>query len=78
MKYEQIAELLHGISERFDWEKVMEGEYIIGLKQVMLLATFSLHLQLLIFKSSFYTNEECYFHTRTGKTKHITGAWGSI
>lgn len=34
MKYEQIAELLNGISERFDWDKVMEGDYIIGLKQV--------------------------------------------
>ncbi|XP_028767411.1 glutamate--cysteine ligase, chloroplastic-like [Neltuma alba] len=33
MKYEQIAELLNGISERFDWDKVMEGDYIIGLKQ---------------------------------------------
>lgn len=34
MKYEQIAELLNGISERFDWDKIMEGENIIGLKQV--------------------------------------------
>lgn len=34
MKYEQIAELLNIISERFDWEKIMEGENIIGLKQV--------------------------------------------
>lgn len=34
MKYEQIAELLNGIAERFDWDKVMEGDYIIGLKQV--------------------------------------------
>ncbi|KAI4326958.1 hypothetical protein L6164_019468 [Bauhinia variegata] len=33
MKYEQIAELLNGISERFDWDKVMEGDKIIGLKQ---------------------------------------------
>ncbi|OIT36259.1 PREDICTED: glutamate--cysteine ligase, chloroplastic [Nicotiana attenuata] len=33
MKYEQIAELLNGIAERFDWEKVMEGDKIIGLKQ---------------------------------------------
>ncbi|KAJ8449254.1 hypothetical protein Cgig2_002386 [Carnegiea gigantea] len=33
MKYEQIAELLNGIAERFDWEKVMEGDNIIGLKQ---------------------------------------------
>ncbi|CAA3017486.1 glutamate--cysteine ligase, chloroplastic [Olea europaea subsp. europaea] len=33
MKYEQIAELLNGISERFDWEKIMEGDKIIGLKQ---------------------------------------------
>ncbi|KAL6986248.1 glutamate--cysteine ligase [Sarracenia purpurea var. burkii] len=33
MKYEQIAELLNGIAERFDWEKIMEGDNIIGLKQ---------------------------------------------
>ncbi|XP_057763781.1 glutamate--cysteine ligase, chloroplastic-like [Salvia miltiorrhiza] len=33
MKYEQIAELLNVISERFDWDKIMEGENIIGLKQ---------------------------------------------
>ncbi|CAN1300792.1 Glutamate--cysteine ligase, chloroplastic [Linum perenne] len=33
MKYEQIAELLNAIAERFDWDKVMEGDYIIGLKQ---------------------------------------------
>ncbi|CAK7335539.1 unnamed protein product [Dovyalis caffra] len=33
MKYEQIAELLHGIAERFDWDKIMEGDNIIGLKQ---------------------------------------------
>lgn len=33
MTYEQIAELLNGISERFDWDKVMEGDKIIGLKQ---------------------------------------------
>ncbi|CAI9772693.1 unnamed protein product [Fraxinus pennsylvanica] len=37
MKYEQIAELLNGISERFDWEKIMEGDKIIGLKQVGIL-----------------------------------------
>ena len=36
MKYEQIAELLNGIAERFDWEKVMEGDNIIGLKQVQI------------------------------------------
>lgn len=34
MKYEQIAVLLNGIAERFDWEKIMEGDNIIGLKQV--------------------------------------------
>lgn len=34
MKYEQIAELLHSIAERFEWDKVMEGDKIIGLKQV--------------------------------------------
>lgn len=35
MKYDQISELLYGIAERFDWEKVMEGDNIIGLKQVL-------------------------------------------
>lgn len=34
MTYEQISELLNGIAERFDWDKVMEGNKIIGLKQV--------------------------------------------
>ncbi|KAG6478885.1 hypothetical protein ZIOFF_062330 [Zingiber officinale] len=33
MNYEQIADLLNGLAERFDWDKVMEGNYIIGLKQ---------------------------------------------
>ncbi|KAL1551910.1 glutamate--cysteine ligase [Salvia divinorum] len=33
MRYEQIAELLNIISERFHWDKIMEGENIIGLKQ---------------------------------------------
>ncbi|XP_024031133.1 glutamate--cysteine ligase, chloroplastic [Morus notabilis] len=33
MRYEQISELLNGIAERFDWDKVMEGDYIIGLIQ---------------------------------------------
>lgn len=34
MTYEQIAGLLNGIAERFDWEKIMEGDNIIGLQQV--------------------------------------------
>lgn len=34
MSYEQIAELLNSIAERFDWDKVMEGNNIIGLQQV--------------------------------------------
>ncbi|XP_078427504.1 glutamate-cysteine ligase [Wolffia australiana] len=33
MSYEQISALLNGIAERFEWEKIMEGEYVIGLKQ---------------------------------------------
>lgn len=33
MKYEQISELLQGMGERFAWDKVMEGDFIIGLKQ---------------------------------------------
>ncbi|PSS04172.1 Glutamate--cysteine ligase [Actinidia chinensis var. chinensis] len=36
MKYEQIAELLNGIAERFDWDKIMEGDNIIGLKQCII------------------------------------------
>ncbi|KAF2534468.1 hypothetical protein F2Q70_00032938, partial [Brassica cretica] len=35
IKYEQITALLNGISERFDWDKVMETGTIIGLKQGM-------------------------------------------
>lgn len=35
MNYEQIADLLNGLAERFDWDKVMEEKYIIGLKQVI-------------------------------------------
>ncbi|CAJ1931653.1 unnamed protein product [Sphenostylis stenocarpa] len=34
MKYEQIAELLNDIAERFDWDKIMEDDKIIGLKRV--------------------------------------------
>ncbi|KAJ7524283.1 hypothetical protein O6H91_18G085100 [Diphasiastrum complanatum] len=33
LRYEQIAQLLEGLSERFGWERVMEGDSIIGLKQ---------------------------------------------
>ncbi|KAG6479341.1 hypothetical protein ZIOFF_062804 [Zingiber officinale] len=33
MNYEQITDLLNGLAERFDWDKVMEENYIIGLKQ---------------------------------------------
>ncbi|GMP96268.1 hypothetical protein CsSME_00044984 [Camellia sinensis var. sinensis] len=35
MTYEQITVLLNGISERFDWDRIMEGDNIIGLKQGM-------------------------------------------
>ncbi|CAH8266602.1 unnamed protein product [Arabidopsis lyrata] len=33
IKFEQITALLNGIAERYDWDKVMEKERIIGLKQ---------------------------------------------
>ncbi|TXG50510.1 hypothetical protein EZV62_023034 [Acer yangbiense] len=33
MKYEQIAELLHRIADRYGWEKIIEQGKIIGLKQ---------------------------------------------
>lgn len=50
MKYEQIADLLNGIAERFDWEKIMEGDYIIGLKQVNCFYLFVLwHLKLRLY-----------------------------
>lgn len=35
INYDQIAELLNGLAERFGWDQVMEGDYIIGLKQVI-------------------------------------------
>lgn len=46
MKYEHIAELLNGIADRFDWDKIMEGNNIIALKQVKWL-----NIWLHIFKS---------------------------
>jgi gamma-glutamylcysteine synthetase len=48
MKYEQIRDLLNGLSERFDWDKIMEGEYIIGLKQVNLIIPFDCILAVVI------------------------------
>jgi len=34
IKYNQISPLLNGIAERFHWDKIMEGDNIIGLKTV--------------------------------------------
>ena len=34
MTYEEISALLNGIAERFEWDKVMEGDNVIGLTQV--------------------------------------------
>lgn len=34
IKYNQISALLNSIAARFDWDKIMEGDNIIGLKTV--------------------------------------------
>ena len=34
MAYDQIKLLLEGMSKRFEWERVMEGDNIIGLTYV--------------------------------------------
>lgn len=34
INYKQISTLLNGIAARFDWDKIMEGDNIIGLKNV--------------------------------------------
>jgi glutamate--cysteine ligase len=34
INYKQISALLNGIALRFDWDKIMEGDNIIGLKIV--------------------------------------------
>jgi glutamate--cysteine ligase len=34
INYKQISALLNGIALRFDWDKIMEGDNIIGLKTV--------------------------------------------
>lgn len=49
MKYEQIADLLYGLAERFDWDKIMEGDHIIGLKQVEASTFFVLIFSLISF-----------------------------
>ncbi|CAD6273081.1 unnamed protein product [Miscanthus lutarioriparius] len=33
IKYDQIRDILNGLAERFDWDKIMEGDNVIGLKQ---------------------------------------------
>ncbi|GJM94482.1 hypothetical protein PR202_ga11127 [Eleusine coracana subsp. coracana] len=33
IRYDQIRDILNGLAERFDWEKIMEGNSVIGLKQ---------------------------------------------
>jgi len=40
IKYDQIRDILNGLAERFDWDKIMEGNYVIGLKQVLLHCSF--------------------------------------
>jgi hypothetical protein len=35
IKYDQIRDILNGLSERFDWDKIMEESNVIGLKQVL-------------------------------------------
>ena len=61
MKYEQIAELLNGIAERFDWDKVMEGDYIIGLKQVRCSVFLIFWLKCLLFENIFFTCSKTIF-----------------
>ena len=34
MTYEQITVLLNGIAERFDWDRIMEGDNIIVLGKI--------------------------------------------
>ena len=38
IRYGQIIELLNGIAERFYWDKIMEGDNVIGLKQVRIVS----------------------------------------
>ncbi|CAL5097151.1 unnamed protein product [Urochloa decumbens] len=33
IKYDQIRDILNGLAERFDWDKIMEEDNVIGLKQ---------------------------------------------
>ncbi|KAL5202710.1 hypothetical protein ABZP36_013662 [Zizania latifolia] len=33
IKYDQIRDILNGLAERFDWDKIMEEDHVIGLKQ---------------------------------------------
>ncbi|PWZ16838.1 Glutamate--cysteine ligase A, chloroplastic [Zea mays] len=33
IKYDQIRDILNGLAERFDWDKIMEENNVIGLKQ---------------------------------------------
>jgi gamma-glutamylcysteine synthetase len=52
--YEQIAQLLDGIAERFHWERVLEDNKIIGLKLVSI-KTYIFRILLLCKHSSLCT-----------------------
>jgi hypothetical protein len=64
IKYEQIRDLLNGLAERFDWDKIMEGEYVIGLKQVNLIIPFNCILLLLYLHHHQYIiiHATCYYY----------------
>jgi glutamate--cysteine ligase len=40
IKYDQIRDILNGLAERFDWDKIVEENNVIGLKQVLLHCSF--------------------------------------
>ena len=51
IKYDQIRDILNGLAERFDWDKIMEGDNVIGLKQVLfhLLLPFCMNIMWLLY-----------------------------
>jgi hypothetical protein len=40
IKYDQIRDILNGLAERFDWDKIVEENNVIGLKQVVFFCYF--------------------------------------
>lgn len=66
--YDQISAILNGLSERFEWDKIMEENHVIGLKQVLCLERKMIYM---VFTESIVNSVTTYLYgCRESKTFH--------